>query len=65
MKKIIIIVVLFSLTSCEDFLDIQPKSKFTDDNFWTSEATLRSFSFGLYGVFRGYGNGGYFGGDHF
>ncbi len=66
MKKIIfILTVLLVFTSCEDFLDIQPETKFTDDNFWTSEGNLRSFSFGLYGVFYGYGDGGFFGGDHF
>ncbi len=50
-------------TACE--LDVQPETEFTDDNFWISEATMRSFSYGLYDVFKGYGNGGFFGGDHF
>lgn len=64
MKKIIIILtVLFSFTACN--LDIQPETEFTDNNFWTSEANLRSFSFALYDAFKGYGNGGFFGGDHF
>lgn len=64
MKKLFIIITLiFSFTACK--LDIQPKTSFTDENFWTSEANLRSFSFALYDVFKGYGNGGFFGGDHF
>ncbi len=64
MKKIILILTIFwSFTACE--LDVQPETEFTDDNFWTSEANLRSFSFALYKVFKGYGNGGFFGGDHF
>ena len=52
-------------TACEDFLDIQPETDFTDDNYWTSEANLKAFSYGCYSVFLGYGTGGYFGGDHF
>ena len=64
MKKILFILTLFfSFTACK--LDIQPETEFTDSNFWTSEANLRSFSFPLYNVFKGYGNGSYFGGDHF
>ena len=64
MKKIIIILtILMGFTACE--LNVQPETEFTDSNFWTSEANLRSFSFGLYDVFKGYGNGGFFGGDHF
>lgn len=54
---------LFSFAACD--LDIKPETEFTNSNFWTSEANLRSFSYALYDVFLGYGNGGYFGGDHF
>lgn len=53
-------------TACEkDFLDIQPKTEFTDANFWTSESNLQAFAYGLYGNIKGYGSGGFFGGDHF
>lgn len=66
MKKIIsILTILLIFTACEDFLDIQPETDFTDDNYWTSEANLKAFSYGLYSVFPGYGQGGFFGGDHF
>lgn len=51
--------------SCNDFLDVEPETEFTNANFWTSESNLESFSFGLYDAFKGYGNGGFFGGDHF
>ena len=66
MKKIIyIFAILLLFTSCKDFLDIAPETEFTNDNFWTSESNLESFSYGLYDAFLGYGNGGFFGGDHF
>lgn len=64
MKRVyIIFTLIFSFTACK--LNIEPETSFTDNNFWTSEANLRSFSFALYDVFKGYGNGGFFGGDHF
>jgi len=66
MKKIILILITgIFFTACDDFLDIQPETEFTDDNFWTSETNLESFSYGLYNNFKGYGSGGFFGGDHF
>ena len=64
-KTISILTMILIFTACEDFLDIQPETDFTDDNYWTSEANLKAFSYGLYSVFLGYGQGGYFGGDHF
>ncbi|RKX86361.1 MAG: hypothetical protein DRP58_04550 [Spirochaetes bacterium] len=67
MKKIIFILTLIiGFAACEDdFLDIQPETEFTDDNFWTSESNLQAFAYGLYDNFQGYGDGGFFGGDHF
>jgi len=67
MKKIIfILTIIIFFTACEkDFLDIQPETEFTDDNFWTSESNLQAFAYGLYINFKGYGNGSFFGGDHF
>jgi hypothetical protein len=66
MKKILFILTVIVFSACgKDFLDIQPETEFTDDNFWTSESNLESFSYGLYNNFKGYGNGGFFGGDHF
>ncbi len=67
MKKLtyLLILFIFAGVGCEKFLDVQPTTEFTDDNFWTSESNLQSFSYGLYKAFKGYGNGGFFGGDHF
>ena len=66
MKKLIFIIFVLFFASCgKDFLDIQPETNFTDDNFWTSESNLEAFSYGLYNNFKGYGMGSFFGGDHF
>ncbi|HHM21890.1 MAG TPA: RagB/SusD family nutrient uptake outer membrane protein [Bacteroidetes bacterium] len=67
MKKIplSILAVFLFFTSCKDYLDVAPETEFTNDNFWTSESNIESFSYGLYDAFKGYGNGGFFGGDHF
>ena len=42
--------------SCSDYLDTPPKDIFTDDNFWTSENNVRTFSWLNYDTFYGYGN---------
>lgn len=68
MKKILYllsVILIFTVISCEDYLDVQPETEFTNGNFWTSASNLESFSYGLYDVFPGYGSGGFFGGDHF
>ena len=68
MKKItyiLSILIVFTIVGCEKFLDVQPETEFTNDNFWTNESNLEAFSYGLYENFKGYGNGGFFGGDHF
>lgn len=44
-------------TSCSDFLTKPPKTSFTDENYWTSEANVRTFAWGLYNQFYGYGRG--------
>lgn len=42
--------------NCSDYLDTPPKDVFTDDNFWTSENNVRTFSWLNYDTFLGYGN---------
>jgi hypothetical protein len=66
MKKLIyfLFFILF-FASCESFLEVEPETEFTNDNFWKSESNMESFSYGLYEVFLGYGTGSFFGGDHF
>lgn len=42
--------------NCSDYLDTPPKDVFTDDNFWTSENNVKTFSWLNYDTFLGYGN---------
>ncbi|WP_431244188.1 RagB/SusD family nutrient uptake outer membrane protein [Flavobacterium sp. P21] len=42
--------------SCSDFLDTPPEDVFTDDNFWTSENNVKTYSWLNYNTFNGYGN---------
>ncbi len=68
MKKLtylLAVLFVFATVGCEKYLDVQPETEFTNDNFWTSESNVQSFTYGLYSAFKGYGNGGFFGGDHF
>lgn len=48
---------LFFTSGCEDFLDKGPLTEFTDENYWTSESNVRTFSWQFYNEFMGYGNG--------
>jgi len=57
MKKYSIILLMIALVfgSCEDFLDRQPLSEMNDQNYWTSENSLRLFANGFYtNYFVGY-----------
>ena len=62
MKKIAILMAFAALTlgatSCNDYLDKVPLDKNSDVTNWTSEASLESFAWSMYGNFLGYGNGG-------
>lgn len=42
--------------SCSDFLDKQPIDAFNDDNYWTSESSVKTYAWKLYDEFLGYGN---------
>lgn len=62
-------VVTFSGCS-KDFLEKLPKDTMTDEDFWTKEENVRTFSYGFYtGYFVGYGSGyswgNYFSGQAF
>lgn len=48
---------LFFTSGCEDFLDKGPLTEFTDENYWTSESNVRTFTWQFYNEFMGYGNG--------
>lgn len=54
----ILIIVLFSLTGCEDYLDRKNLDTFANDNFWTNEGNIRLYAQGAYtAYFFGYGSG--------
>ncbi|WP_215223235.1 RagB/SusD family nutrient uptake outer membrane protein [Echinicola shivajiensis] len=53
-----ILVAVFALVSCDDFLEKPPLDQLTDETYWTSEDNVRSFSYGFYtAYFSGYGSG--------
>lgn len=58
-------------SSCsKDFLEKYPQDTMTDEDFWTKEENVRTFSYGFYtGFFSGYGSGyawgNYFSGQAF
>ena len=53
------------LFSCSDYLERGSKVKFTDDNYWTNESNVKTFSWGFYDRFTGYGNGSSTSGDFY
>jgi len=56
---LLVSILLFSLTACEDFLDRPALTEENDDNFWTSETKLRLYANGYYTrYFSGYNVGG-------
>ncbi|HBZ35972.1 MAG TPA: RagB/SusD family nutrient uptake outer membrane protein [Rikenellaceae bacterium] len=61
MKNLFTKIVILSLgvtllASCSDYLERGSKVKFTDDNYWTSESNVKTFAWGFYDRFLGYGN---------
>lgn len=44
------------LAGCDDLLDKQPLTQFTNSNFWTSESNVETFANEFYGTFTAYGN---------
>lgn len=60
-----------TLTGCDDFLDKDPQDKQTNDTYWRTETSLRTYAQDFYSYyFTGYGTdytvfGGYFAGDDY
>ena len=50
--------IIVVVSGCSDFLSRPPITSFTDENYWTSEANARTYAWGLYNAFYGYGNAG-------
>lgn len=60
MKKIsyiFIIIAGLALVSCDKVLTKNPLTKFTDDNYWTSESNVELYANYFYNAFAGYGKG--------
>ncbi len=53
-----ILLVTIGVYSCDDFLDKPPLTDFTDGNYWSFEDNVRTFAWGLYNGYYGYGRGG-------
>ncbi|MCA5003826.1 RagB/SusD family nutrient uptake outer membrane protein [Sphingobacterium bovistauri] len=51
--------ILLLLVSCKGFLDLEPKSEATDENFWKSQDDAKSAVAGMYALLRVALNGGY------
>lgn len=54
-----VVILALAMFGCEkDFLETPPKDKFTDENYWKTEANVETFAFGFYpAYFTGYGSG--------
>ncbi|MBQ0123134.1 MAG: RagB/SusD family nutrient uptake outer membrane protein [Bacteroidales bacterium] len=59
-KSIFILAVIASLVlvSCEKVLTKDPLTKFTNDNYWSSEANVELYANYFYSTFTAYGTGG-------
>lgn len=65
LKTISITLGIAVLASCSDYLNRGSKVKFTDDNYWTNESNVKTFTWGFYDRFMGYGNGSSTNGDFY
>lgn len=57
--KYLLVLPLFAMlfSGCTKDLNVDPPAQFTDDNFWTTEANVRSYNWGFYNLFTGFGTG--------
>lgn len=56
-KILILVWTILLTTGCKDFLVQEPLASFTDEDFWTSETSVRAFAMGYYADrFPGFGN---------
>lgn len=65
---ILIFLALIGGSCQDDFLEVPPKDKLTDEGFWANEANARTFAYGFYpnyfvGYSSGWGWGNYFTGQ--
>jgi hypothetical protein len=57
--KSIIYLSLFAIVcgGCSKELNVDTPDQFSDDNFWTSENNVRTYNWGFYNMFTGFGSG--------
>lgn len=61
MKKlsyILVVIASLAMVSCDKVLTKDPLTKFTNDNYWTSEANVELYANYFYSTFTSYGTGG-------
>jgi starch-binding outer membrane protein, SusD/RagB family len=51
------LIVILSISGCTKKLEKDPPDQFSDDNFWTSENNVRTYNWGFYELFTGFGTG--------
>lgn len=49
--------IAFLGVSCSKDLNVDTPDQFSDDNFWTSENNVRTYNWGFYALFTGFGTG--------
>lgn len=54
---ILIFITGFFLAGCKKFVDKVPLDSFSDNDFWKSENSLRTYNWEFYNLFTGYGTG--------
>jgi len=59
------LLLLLMMAGCSKFIDKGLPDQFDDNDFWTSEDKVRTYSWGFYDMFTGYGNGSGFGDFYF
>ena len=52
-----IALIVFLVPGCSKYLDKDTPDQFSDDNFWSSENNVRTYSWGFYDLFTGFGTG--------
>jgi hypothetical protein len=56
--SVMAMIIAFTMTSCEGFLNQPPYDDFTDEEFWKDEAQARSFMYAFYpSIFSGFASG--------
>ena len=56
--SVLAVILAFTMTSCDSFLNQPPYDDFTDEEYWQNEDQARTYMYGFYtSIFSGYGSG--------